>query len=339
MNQCVLRARQESGNYKREGGNMRGVGSPLRVLWLVASVMALAVASHAGPPTMTTVSDVVYRADGSTASGTILISWPEFTTVDAKPVAAGTLSVAIGAGGAVSIALAPNAGGNPDGTYYKVVLKLDDGTTETESWVIPASATPVTIGSVRSTVVPASVALQVASRQYVDNAVASRATDTGVVHLAGQETIAGTKLFATPPSVPTPVQAVDVANKSYVDLAVAAVGAGSFVSKAGDAMNGPLTLPSENGARVCFYYPRLAPQKKVTPTSGVQTEKLRGLTGLAASSQTGKTGSGSASGMPGTVEVVALHASFLALPTTDVNDGEQILCYRSFFPASSAALY
>ena len=224
---------------------MRRVGSPLRVLWLAALVPVLVVASHAAPPATTTVSDVVYRADGSPATGTMLISWPEFTTADAKPVTAGTLSVVIGAGGAVSIALAPNAGGNPDGTFYKVVLKLDDGTTETESWVIPASVTPVTIGSVRSTVVPASVALQVASRQYVDNAVASRAADTGVVHIAGQETIAGTKQFATPPSVPNPVQAVDVANKSYVDLAVASVGAGSFVSKAGDAMNGPLTLPSD----------------------------------------------------------------------------------------------
>ncbi len=164
-------------------------GGWLRLAVVAIAVVLMARAGFALPPVMTTVSDTVYRADGSAASGTMLISWPAFTTADAKPVAAGTLSVAIGAGGAVSIALAPNAGGNPDGTFYKVVLKLDDGTTETEDWVIPVSTTPVTIAAVRSTVVPASVALQVASRQYVDNAVGTRAADTTVVHIAGLETI------------------------------------------------------------------------------------------------------------------------------------------------------
>ena len=65
------------------------------------------------------------------------------------------------------------------------------------------------IAAVRSTVVPSSTALQVASRQYVDSAVASKAADTGVVHIAGQETIAATKQFATSPGVPAPQQSGD----------------------------------------------------------------------------------------------------------------------------------
>jgi hypothetical protein len=108
------------------------------------------------------------------------------------------LSVALGTGGAFSIRLVPNAGANPDGTFYKVVLKLDDGTSETETWVIPSSSTAVTIAAVEATVVPSSVALQVASRQYVDNAVAAKAADSGVVHIAGQETISGIKRFLLP---------------------------------------------------------------------------------------------------------------------------------------------
>lgn len=31
------------------------------------------------------------------------------------------------------MALAPDAGATPDGTFYKVVLKLQDGTTESEA--------------------------------------------------------------------------------------------------------------------------------------------------------------------------------------------------------------
>lgn len=36
-------------------------------------------------PTMTTVADTVYRADGTAASGTLLISWPAFTTAGGQP--------------------------------------------------------------------------------------------------------------------------------------------------------------------------------------------------------------------------------------------------------------
>ena len=39
------------------------------------------------------MSDTVYRADGTLASGTLLISWPEFTTADGYAVVAGTKSV------------------------------------------------------------------------------------------------------------------------------------------------------------------------------------------------------------------------------------------------------
>jgi hypothetical protein len=71
-------------------------------------------------------------------------------------------------------------------------------------------------------------------------------------------------------------------------------------------------LEEESGARVCFYYPCLQP---ATPAQETKFELPASLCGW------------------------SLHASFLALPHTDLNDGEQVLCYRSFFPAPSAALY
>ena len=72
--------------------------------------------------------------------------------------------------GAISIALVPNAGGTPDGTYYKVIFKLNDGSTSEEYWAIPATTT-TTIAAVRSKIVPSGVAMQVASRQYVDSSI------------------------------------------------------------------------------------------------------------------------------------------------------------------------
>jgi hypothetical protein len=211
--------------------------------WVLVAGL-LAGTGEALPPATTTISDVVYRANGAPASGTLLITWPAFTTGDSKPVAAGTMSVTVGAGGAVSIPLVPNAGAMPDGTFYRVVFKLDDGTTSTEYWVVPTTS-PVTIAAIRSNVVPASVAMQQASRQYVDTQVSAKATDAAVVHKSGAETIAGAKQFTSAPTVPQPAQATEAANKAYVDASVAAVGAGAFVSKSGDVMSGPLSLSAD----------------------------------------------------------------------------------------------
>jgi hypothetical protein len=134
-------------------------------------------------------------------------------------------------------------GASPAGTYYVVVFQLNDGTVRTEYWAVPATS-PTTIAAVLTT--PGTgLGNLAATQQYVNAAVATRALDATVVHLSGTETITGTKHFAVPPALPAPAGANDAANKGYVDAAVANVGAGSFVSKAGDTMTGPLTLPAE----------------------------------------------------------------------------------------------
>lgn len=50
--------------------------------------------------------------------------------------------------------------------------------------------------------------------------LAAKATDTGVVHLAGTETITGAKTFSVSPTVPSPTNNSDAASKQYVDTAV-----------------------------------------------------------------------------------------------------------------------
>jgi hypothetical protein len=73
---------------------------PVLLVWWGSAQAPLAAADPA--PATTRVSDTVYRADGMPASGTVLISWPAFTTSDAKPVAAGTKSVTLGTGGSMT---------------------------------------------------------------------------------------------------------------------------------------------------------------------------------------------------------------------------------------------
>lgn len=79
----------------------------------------------------------------------------------------------------------------------------------------------------------------------------------------------------------------------------------------------------ESGGRVCFYYPRLSPNP--------------GATGMTSSS--GKFLREEFSAIEKPLSAVALRASFVALPFVDTNDGQSVLCYRSYFPASMAAVY
>ena len=47
--------------------------------------------------TLTTVQGTVYRADGNAASGTLIVSWPAFSTAAKQAVAAGSMTAQIGA--------------------------------------------------------------------------------------------------------------------------------------------------------------------------------------------------------------------------------------------------
>ncbi len=191
-------------------------------------------------PSLTTISDTVYRADGQAASGTVLISWPSFQTAQGDAVTAGNQSVEVAQGGAFLAQLAPNAGASPMGTYYVAVFQLDDGTVRTEYWSVPTTS-PTTIAAIRTT--PGTGLGNIAATQdYVNTAVTTRALDSSVVHLAGNETITGAKQFAVAPALPAPAGSSDAANKGYVDAAVQNVGAGDYVAKAGDTMTGPLNL-------------------------------------------------------------------------------------------------
>ncbi len=187
---------------------IRDHSAPLRMtgvlLFVLVVVMLSSLGTRAAGPALTTISDTVYRADGSPAAGTVLISWPAFQTAAGDVVAAGNKSVEIGDGGSFTTQLVPNVGASPAGTYYTVVFQLRDEV-RTEYWSVPSTAS-TTISAVRTTP-GVGMANPAATQQYVNQAVANLAT------------------------------------KAYVDAAVANVGAGSYVAKSGDTMTGPLTLP------------------------------------------------------------------------------------------------
>src|SRR5271155_5504350 len=232
--------------------------------------------------TMTSVVDTVYLANGSPAQGVLLITWPAFLTANGTAVASGVLNVTLGTNGALNVELVSNAGATPAGVYFTVVYQLGPGEVRTEYWVVPTSS-PATLAQVRTT--PGSgTATQPVSMQYVNTELAAKANDNAVVHLAGTETVTGTKSFAVPPNVPTPVGTTDIANKAYVDSSVATVGAGNFLPTAGGAMTGPLTLSGNPTAPL-----QAAAKQYVDASAAAKANLVSGLV------PTGELGGGTAS--------------------------------------------
>lgn len=173
-------------------------------------MMAVTTLLCRGQVTTTAVQDTVYHADGTIATGTILVSWPAFVTATGNTVAAGKLNVPIGSNGQVSMNLAPNAGATPAGTYYTAVYHLDDGTVSKEYWNIPNVAS-TNVAAIRSLIMPASVAVQTLTATQVASMLNQYLPLNG-------GTVSGPLLLANNPQ--SPAQA---ATKSYVDSAVAPV--------------------------------------------------------------------------------------------------------------------
>src|SRR5882762_11430242 len=92
----------------------RSMKNLLFISVLLAAIPHLTVAQV----TTTTVQGTIYRANGSAATGTLILSWPAFLTIANQAVAAGNVTASIGQDGFVSVNLAPNLGATPEGSYY-----------------------------------------------------------------------------------------------------------------------------------------------------------------------------------------------------------------------------
>jgi hypothetical protein len=198
------------------------------LVFLLAGMGGCAEVATAQGPT-TTVQDTVYTATGAPAAGTVVVSWGAFTTAGGVSIPAGSTSVTLGAGGALSVALAPNAGGTPMGSYYTAVFHLSDGTTSKQYWVVPVTVPgggPAKLVAIQNSVLPTTVAMQTVSKQYVDNAIAQ--AQIGAIPLASSPYVlkAGDAMTGPLELPADPVSPLQAADKNYVDENVAAVTSG-----------------------------------------------------------------------------------------------------------------
>ena len=181
----------------------------------------------------TTVQGTVYLANGQAGAGTLVLSWPAFTTATGLAVAADSTTVTIPADGFLSVNLAPNVGALPAGEYYTAMFYMSDGTVSTQYWQVPARA-QASLAQVQTRVMPAAQAVQAVSKSYVDQSITEL---TQSLLTASGGTLSGPLLLNSDPT-----QALQAADKHYVDTQVS-----SAVPLAGGNMTGALGTPAVNG--------------------------------------------------------------------------------------------
>jgi hypothetical protein len=98
---------------------------------------------------LTTIQDTLFTADGTRFNGTLTIHWSTFDTTNPGTVVQQTKSVPV-VNGNLQVSLVPNVGQQPPANIYTVQYESDGREQFTETWSVPASATPLKVSVVRT---------------------------------------------------------------------------------------------------------------------------------------------------------------------------------------------
>jgi hypothetical protein len=112
--------------------------------WLLGATIVSAL--QAAPP-LTTIQDVLYKADGSRFSGLVTISWDSFEAGDSSNVAAQTLRVPV-TNGYLRVQLVPTTAATTP-TTYSVSYNSSGKTQFSEIWSVPPSSVSLRLRDVR----------------------------------------------------------------------------------------------------------------------------------------------------------------------------------------------
>jgi hypothetical protein len=148
-----------------------------RLLVLLVAATGLAQAQ----PALTTIQDILYRADGTRFSGTMFITWSSFLAGDTSTIATANLAVPI-VNGVLRVQLVPTTTASA-GAQYNVTYQSGGVNRFTEVWAVPPSTPKLRVRDVRlSSGVVVGPALSTAPIQVGDvtglaNALAVRPTE------------------------------------------------------------------------------------------------------------------------------------------------------------------
>jgi len=166
----------------------------------VKRLLMLLVAASLGfaQPALTTIQDILYRADGTRFSGTMFITWSSFLAGDTSNIATANLTLPI-VNGVLRVQLVPTTTASA-GAQYNVTYQSGGVNQFTEVWAVPPSGLKLRVRDVRlsSGVVigpaPSTAPIQIGDVTGLANALAVRATQgagfsigrTAIINPSGQ---------------------------------------------------------------------------------------------------------------------------------------------------------
>jgi hypothetical protein len=102
-----------------------------------------------GAPTLTTVQDTLYKADGTPFTGMVIISWKSFDAADTSNIATNVVQLRI-VNGLLRTRLVPTTNAASP-TAYSVRYVSEGKVQFNETWAVPPSSTPVRVRDIRIT--------------------------------------------------------------------------------------------------------------------------------------------------------------------------------------------
>lgn len=153
------------------------------------AVLALLVfcAAASAAPLLTTIEDVLYKADGSVFGGVVFIEWKSFQAADSSNIATHSLTAPI-TNGVLRVQLVPTTNAL-SGAYYSVRYYSDGRIQFDERWSVPPSATPLRLKDVRITgsAAPGSTLPPATQTQIQESDVVGLVADLAARPLKGPE--------------------------------------------------------------------------------------------------------------------------------------------------------
>lgn len=194
--------------------------------------------AFAATPQLTTIQDVLYKADGTSFNGILTISWSGFQSVDSDTIITQSTTVKV-VGGNLRVQLVPNPLSTPQ-SYYTVTYNSDGRVQFQETWLVPSSATPVRLRDVRTTAVAGSAGADTggsSTSPIPESDVVGLVADLAARPLEGSAFAAGRVAFINP------LGAIDAVSGNasdclHVDGSSAACGTSSTSFMDGDSPAG-----------------------------------------------------------------------------------------------------
>ncbi|MGA2594987.1 MAG: hypothetical protein ABSH32_34245 [Bryobacteraceae bacterium] len=134
-------------------------------------------------PTLTTIQDTIYNADGTPYNGLAIVTWTPFVAGDTSQIATQSVTLNI-TGGNLMVELVPTTNATPAG-YYSVTFVGSGNNQFTQTWAVPPSTRPLRVQDVLTSPSPSSSSLITGSQPIPESNVIGLLADLAARPVAG----------------------------------------------------------------------------------------------------------------------------------------------------------